>query len=151
MMHIILSLWFFVLFLHRFKQLLLLCLDEISHFIESPVETLFTIRQQSLHLSKDILGMLVTLRRLLENEVIEILLQLLHLASEVEEYFILKSVKGLLKRAILGLMLNERLRLGGNICNIHERFCDDGKFIRTEDILGESEDLLHFLFDCYLG
>ena len=83
MMHIILSLWFFVLFLHRFKQFLLLCLDEISHFIETPLETFLSIRQQSLHLSKDILGVLVTLRRLLENEVIEILLQLLHLASEV--------------------------------------------------------------------
>ena len=55
-------------------------------------------------MSKDIQGVVVTLRRFLENdEVIELILELLHMASEVEEV----SVKGLLKRAILGLMLNE--------------------------------------------
>ena len=46
---------------------------------------------------KDILDMLVTFRRLLEDEVIKLMLQVLHLPSEVAEHGFLERVEGLLE------------------------------------------------------
>ena len=85
MMLIILFLCSLVILFHCFKQLLLLCLDKASNFIESFVESFIVIGQLELNLGEDILCMLVPIRGFLMDKLIELLLQDLDLVTQTSK------------------------------------------------------------------